>query len=80
MRNQPFEVEIVVVDWLQSVVVKWGGGVVVLCTLIVLLCIGCACSVYHIHISRCTILDGDISEWRDLKCLTPSELLLRKFS
>lgn len=69
------------VDWLQCIVVKGGGVVVVICTLILLLCIGCACSVYHIHISRCTIMDDDdISVWRDLECLTALELLLRKFS
>lgn len=80
-ENQSFEVEIFVVDWLQDIVVKWGGGVVVICTLIVLLCIGCSCSGYHIHISRCMVLDDDVvSEWRELKCLTPLELLLRKFS
>lgn len=63
MRNQPFEVEIFVVDWLQSIVVKWGGCVVVFFCTLILLCIGCACSVYHIHVSRCTILDDDdISE------------------
>lgn len=51
----------------------------VICTLIVLLCIGCACSVYHIHISRCTILDDDdISEWGVLKCPHSIRALAKK--
>lgn len=69
------------VDWLQSIVVKGGRG----CsgysyTFVLLLCIGCAYSVYHVHISHRTVTDDDYSVWRDWECLTPLELLLRKFS
>lgn len=44
-----------------------------------LLCIGCAYAVYHVHISHCTVSDDDDSVWRDWECLTPLELLLRKY-
>ncbi len=41
---------------------------------VLLLCIGCACSVYDVHTSRCTVVDDDDDDdsvWRDWECFTP---------